>query len=497
MIKGDTTLFRRAEIPAKALASRVQFHPRADRFHLIGVAGTGLRGMAGILVQRGYEVTGSEAVLSPALDSLKRLGVQCFVGHHEGNLPLDTQCVLVSAAIRDDNPEVRQARQLGIPIFKYAEYLGRLMQDREGVAIAGTHGKTTTTAMATQVLRDIGDDPGFIVGGECPEIGGSSSWGKGRYFVAEACEFDRSFLNLFPRYSIVTNVEEDHLDYFNSFGDILGAFLEFISHLPTDGYLVLNADDSSSTTLARSSPCPVGFFSLRSGVGDWWAENVRPQSEGVSFDAVSATRGRQTMHLPVPGIHNVKNALAVTALLSHLGAETAAIAGALDGFTGVRRRFEVLLRDPVVVIDDYAHHPTEIDMVLRATRETFPGRSLRVVFQPHQYSRTYRFLDDFASVLAYADEVSITEVFAARDTLEDMKRTNSQTLVKAVEKNGGNARYSQDFDDCVEYARQTASPGDVFICLGAGDITYLANRMAGELGTVSFETTKIDVTAGA
>ncbi len=447
------------------------------RAHLVGVAGTGLRGLAGLLVERGYSVSGSEAFTSPALESLGALGVDCRIGHREDNVGDGTSMVLISAAITPDNPEVRRARRLGIPVMKYAEFLGTLMRDRAGIAVAGTHGKTTTTAMVAQSLVECGADPGFIVGGEYPSIGGSSSWGTGPYFVAEACEFDRSFLNLFPAYSIVTNIEEDHLDYFGSLGEIQEAFTTFIEHVDPHGRLVINADDRNSAFLADFSPAPVDTFSMRPGGGDWWAERIRPSGGGVCFEAVSVD-ARVPLQLKVPGVHNVKNALAVVALMTRLGYSPEAVCAGLEAFTGVKRRFEILLREPVAVIDDYAHHPTEIDMVIRAARETYPGRRLRVVFQPHQYSRTYRFLDGFAEVLADADEVIVTDVFSARDTDEDRRKIDAPALVRAVVENRGNASYSRSFEAVVDVACRTALPRDVFLCLGAGDITYLANRLA-------------------
>ncbi len=449
-----------------------------ERVHMIGIAGSGLRGMAGILAQMGIQVSGSEIAQSPILDRLQRRGLACSVGHRRENVPPGTQLVLISAAIQEDNPELQEALRRGIPVLKYSELLGLLMRQRTGVAVAGTHGKTTTTAMTVQALQDAGLDPSFLMGGEYSRVGGSACWGSGDHFVAEACEFDRSFLKLYPKYAIITNVEEDHLDYFHSLGEIQGAFSEFAQHLPKDGYLVLNSDDANSQVLANKTFAGIGWFSLRREGGDWWAEKIRPEGGGVTFQAVSRRGERVDHSLKIPGIHNVKNALAVTVLMGQIGLSTQSLAETLSSFTGVRRRFEILCREPAFVIDDYAHHPTEIEMVLRAARETFPGRRLRVVFQPHQYSRTYRFLYSFAQVLATADEAMVMEVFAARDSLEDMRRISSSNLVEAVNQLRGQAVYLKNHAVVLDHVLETFAPGEVFLFLGAGDITNLAHRAA-------------------
>lgn len=463
-----------------------------EHVHLVGVAGTGLRGMAGILTQRGLQVTGSEASGSATVDDLRLRGVRCHVGHRFDNLAPETELVVVSAAIRKDNPEVVAARQLGIPVLKYAEFLGVLMGEKQGIAVSGTHGKTTTTALLAHVLLENDEDPSFLVGGDCPDLGGSARWGDGPFLVAEACEFDRSFLNLRPRFAIVTNIEEEHLDYFQSIGEIQSAFAEFTRYLPEDGYLVLNAEDSQSRILSEHTSSAVGRFSLRRRGGDWWASNIRRVERGtadgflragIAYTAESKDGESIDVNLPVPGIHNVKNSLAVIVLLRHLGMPLENIVSAVESFAGVKRRFDVLLESPVTVVDDYAHHPTEIETVVEAARDLYPDRRLRLVFQPHQYSRTHVFLDGFASVLAAADEVLITEVFAARDSEEDRARINSRVVVDRVNECGGNARYAPTFDFVESYLKQTCDAGDVVICMGAGSITLLARQIAGALTT--------------
>ncbi len=457
---------------------------------MVGVAGSGLSGMARLLRSMGMAVSGSEPHDSKTLRKLRAHGVDCFIGHNEANIPDGVDLVAISAAIAPDNPEVACARRRGIPVLKYAQLLGRLMLRKKGLAVAGTHGKTTTTAMLASVLAEAGWDPAFLIGGEYPGLGGGSRWGEGSFFVAEACEFDRSFLNFHPTCAIVTNIEEDHLDYFHSLSDIQEAFGEFVGRLPEDGFLVLNADDPHSSHLRLRSRAQVGEFSLHPGGGDWWAEEIQPEGGGVRFLVRSRTGEAAPVTMRIPGIHNVKNALAVTTLIGRIGLSLNEIVHGLEKFSGVRRRFEILRREPVVVIDDYAHHPTEIAVVLRAARETFRGRRIRLIFQPHQYSRTWRFLGQFAEVLAMADEAVVAEVFRARDSVEEVRRVNSAILVARIQALNGRAICAPTFGDILEHLRMTLLPGEVLICLGAGDITLFARRIAREIQDLEEEEKK-------
>jgi UDP-N-acetylmuramate--alanine ligase len=449
----------------------------ARRIHLVGIAGSGLSGLARLLASRGFQVSGSEQAESATLEKLRGEGIRSWVGQGQETIP-PADLMVISAAVGEDNPELAGARRRGIPVLKYSQCLGRLMAERTGIAVAGTHGKTTTTAMVAWVLRAAGRDPGFLIGGEYPGLGGSSNWGSGPFFVAEACEFDRSFLNLHPTQAIVTNVEEDHLDYFQSIEEIREAFGSFVGSLPPHGLLIANADDPHSRHLPQASPAPSAWFSLRPGAGDVWAEEIEPAGGGIRFLARSLAGERTRMCLRIPGVHNVKNALAATLLLRRLSLPLEEIGGALEDFGGVRRRFEILLREPVVVIDDYAHHPTEIDAVLRAARETFPGLRIRLIFQPHQHSRTRRFLSQFARVLAQADEAVVAEVFRARDSAEDARSVSGSILADEVGRLGGRAVSAPTFGEILEHLQATVREGEVLICLGAGDITLLARRIA-------------------
>ena len=468
------------------------FSPSADpawarKVHVVGIGGSGLRGMVRILSQRGAQISGSEMRDSAVLDRLRRENIECRVGHRETNVTQGVNLVVVSAAIDASNPEVKAAHNRRIPVLKYAECLGHLMAEKTGIAVAGTHGKTTTTAMTTQVLETAGLDPSFLIGGDCPALGGGARWGKGPYFVAEACEFDRSFLNLKPRLATVTNVDEDHLDYFRSLKEIRRAFGEFVDLLPADGLLVLNRDDSNSTFLRDLTRSRVTSCSLEPGQGDWWAEDLAPGALGHRFVAVHRSGARATVRLEVPGLHNVRNALATMALCHDVGLDVEEIARGLEAFSGVRRRFDILARDPVTVVDDYAHHPTEIRAVVSAARTRLNGRRLVAVFQPHQHSRLKRFSRGFEDALSGFDHVLVLDVFRSRDTEEDAKTVQSDLLVEGLRSRGVAADYTPTFAKARAQLEAAALEGDAVLFLGAGNVTELAKSYAAELRSGSHD----------
>jgi len=470
------------ESPAflRAAGGWLPFADTVRSVHVVGLGGTGLRGIVRLLHERGVKVTGSELLDSPVLEDFRREGIDCRVGHSSGNLSQDTSLVLISAAVQDSNPEVQAAKVRRIPVLKYAECLGRLMAEREGIAVSGTHGKTTTTAMVSFILTEQGLEPTFVIGGEHPALGGSSRWGKGPHFVAEACEYDRSFLNLRPKMSIVTNVEEDHLDYFESLKEIQGAFAQFVSLLPEDGYLVLNRDDSNSSYLSEFCRSPVGTFSVQGRGADWWAEKVTPEDGGTRFRIMGLNGDTADVRLRVPGLHNVSNALAATVVSRHVGLSIDAIAASLGNFTGVRRRFDILCRGGIMVVDDYAHHPTEIHSVLRAARQSLPGRRLIGVFQPHQHSRLKKFRPQFADILSRFDMIIITDVFRARDSDEDAQLVHSSSLAAAIRDINPqiNTLYAPGLQDVARVLDRNVRDSDVVIFMGAGNITDLAKQYA-------------------
>ncbi|MEM7235249.1 MAG: UDP-N-acetylmuramate--L-alanine ligase [Planctomycetota bacterium] len=449
----------------------------SGRVHVVGLGGSGVRGIVPLLLARGATVSGSDMDDSPVLAKFRRDGVECWVGHSDRNVDPKTDLMLISAAVGRDNPEVRAAEQRSIRVVKYSQCLGLLMSEKQGIAVSGTHGKTTTTAMVSYVLAQNGMDPSYIVGGEHPSLGGGSRSGKGNHFVAEACEFDRSFLNLRPKAIAVTNVDEDHLDYFSSMQEIQDAFREFVELLPADGCLVYNKDDPNSQFLPISTAARSQSFSLRPGKGDWWVEDVTWTGGGSRFTLVGPGL-RTRVRLRVPGIHNVKNALACVALCRWAGVPLAGIVKALASFQAVRRRFDILLNDPVTVVDDYAHHPTEVEAVLKAARQAYPNKRIVSVFQPHQYSRLRRMLEGFADALTLADDVIVTRVFRARDTEEDVRAVSASELAEAVRLRGKNCLYADSFSRALGQLEGMVESGAVVLFLGAGDITKLGQEYA-------------------
>lgn len=473
-VHGDIPALVRGAVDLAPLMSWVR------SIHVVGVAGTGLRGLVRLLHARGVKITGSELLESPVLESLRDTGIICRVGHSSGNLEQDTNLVLISAAVQKSNPEVRAAEDRHIPVWKYAQCLGSLMAEKEGIAVAGTHGKTTTSTMVATILHDAGLDPTFVIGGEYAGLGGSSRCGKGPHFVAEACEFDRSFLNLRPRMSVVTNIEEDHLDYFKSLKDIQGAFSQFVSLLPEDGHLVVNRDDPNSTYLSEFCRSSVATYSIRHRSADWWADDIRSR-DGLTSFLVGGPEGESArMRLQIPGLHNVSNALAATAVCRRAGLPLQSILRSLEKFTGVRRRFDVLHRGEILVVDDYAHHPTEIRAVARAARQSLPERRLVGVFQPHQHSRLKRFRREFAEALTLFDKVIVLDVFRARDKEEDVQRVHSSSLVEEMRKLDGAADvvHASGFPEALETLGRQARKGDAVLFMGAGDVTNLARQYA-------------------
>lgn len=460
---------------------------QGSRVHIVGLCGYGLRGLVPLLAARGARISGSDKNDGPVLERFRRSGVDCWAGHSDRNLPTELDLVVTSAAISPDNPEVRAAERKQIQVLKYAQCLGYLMSEKQGIAVAGTHGKTTTSSLVAYVLEKAGLDPSYVIGGEPPDLGSGSHSGRGDYFVAEACEFDRSFLNLRPKAAIVTNVESEHLDYFGSFEEIQEAFREFSGLLPRDGLLVYNADDPGSRFLEKT-PVTRWTFSLTPGAADWWVEDIQACGEGVCFSVSAPGLPAVPFRLGIPGLHNVRNALACAAVCHWAGVPLQDVASILEGFHGVRRRFDVLCRSPYVVVDDYAHHPTEVGVVVRTTRQSFPGREVVAVIQPHQHSRLRLMKSKFADALEAADRTLVLPVFRARDSEQDVRSVRSDQLVAELRERGSMADACEDFESARRHLFDHVEPGAIVLFLGAGSITELARSFAEELAIDPFLT---------
>jgi len=456
---------------------------RGLRVHLIGIGGCGMSGLAALLLRRGARVSGSDMRSSAALSRLEECGARISTQQDVPAMPADVDLVIASAAIPENHPEFREARRCGAQVIKYAQMLGRVMSHFDGIAISGTHGKSTTTAWLTYVLRQAGLDPNFVVGADVGQLGGSSGVGDGCHFIAEACEYDRSFLNLQPRRAGVLNIEEDHLDCYADLSDIQNAFATFVQSVRAGGLVVLNGDDDGCRVLPQTGlTARVETFGFRDGVT--WQATMLDRGQGCyAFDVVHDGEPLGRAKLGIPGRHNVGNALAVIALAHDCGVSWNSICTGLAEFLGVRRRLE--LRGDVNglrIIDDYAHHPTEIRATLHAARERYAPRRLWCVFQPHQHSRTRFLLADFADSFSDADRVVVPDIYFVRDSQRDREAVCAEDLVERIRERGGAATYVPGLDTIVELLAGEAEPGDVVLTMGAGDIWKVADGLVERLG---------------
>jgi len=455
--------------------------------HFIGIGGSGLSAIARLHLERGYVVTGSDRALSPLALDLQKAGATIHLGHAADNVT-GADWVVRSSAIPDDNPEVLAALGRGIPVYKRADYLGRLMASPEkiGIAIAGTHGKTTTSAMLAWTLSRLGQDPSFIVGGVLGNLGVNAHDGKGSAFVIEADEYDRMFLGLRPRFAVVTNVEHDHPDCYPTPADFQAAFVDFVRLIPADGALVACGDDPGAIELmaeaGRMGKRVVVYMIAENSPAqaDEWAlaqKLVSNPRGGFTFDAVlrlqAAPQHISGVQLQVPGSHNVRNALAALTVIALMGLPLKQAAQALGEFRGADRRFEVKGEAKgVIVIDDYAHHPTEIRATLAAARARYPTSRIWAVWQPHTYSRTHTLFDQFAASFEEADEVIVSEIYAAREPKEDF---SAEKVVQAMRRSS--AHFIAELHGISNYLVSRLKPGDVLIVLSAGD----ADRVSAEV----------------
>jgi UDP-N-acetylmuramate--alanine ligase len=463
----------KSSLPPKPYAGR--------KIHFVGIGGCGMCGLAEFVLMEGGDVSGSDRKESAATERLQRLGARVYVGHDRAHVPAGAERVVSSAAVPPDNPELSEARSRGIPVEKYARFLGRLMELRRGIAVAGTHGKSTTTAMTGFVLREAGLDPSFVIGADVPQLGGASHVGTGPHLVVEACEYDRSFLALAPQAACILNVEEDHLDYYRDLAEIREAFADFASCVSPEGRLVVSGTDLAFPRLAESARAAVETFGL-GGRWNWRAENLEADRGRFAFDVYRGGDLYGSVRLRIPGQHHVLNALASIALCHWAGAPAASVVEALGAFEGARRRTEVLGEAAgVTVVDDYAHHPTEILATLRAVRQRFEPKRLWVVFQPHQHSRTRFLLKDFARALVLADKVIVPDIYFVRDSENERQAVRSQDLVGEIQGLGADAFYMESFDSIRRYLVESLAAGDVLMVMGAGDVWRLGPPLLADL----------------
>lgn len=441
------------------------------RAHMIGIGGSSMSGLAGMLMTNGVSVSGSDNSRSYMTDALEAQGVEIVIGHKPQNVH-GADLIVYSAAIREDNPERTEAKRLGIPQMERATLLGQLMEGyRHAINVCGTHGKTTTTSMIAEVLLDAGFDPTVHIGGQLDYIGGSTRVGGHETFVVEACEFNRSFMQFHPTVAVVTNIEEDHLDYYRDIDEISSAFGDFFALLPENGVCIGNGDDARVTALLDTLPVRTVTYGMGENC-DWRPVNMQYNETGfASFDA--AKNGKVMAHvvLNVPGAFNVMHALATMAACCEVGADAQVVAESLGRFTAPHRRFELTgIVDGVRLYTDYGHNPAEMHSALENAAMQ-PHRRIIAVMQPHTYSRVKTLFKDYIHCCEQADEILVTDIFAARE--KDPGDIHSTMLVDAIAKTGQRVHYTPTFDDCERWLRANWQPGDLVITMSCGDIHML------------------------
>jgi len=460
---------------------------KVHRIHFVGIGGAGMSGIAEVLLNLGYQVSGSDAADNSVTRRLSGMGATVFQGHaaeHAANADV----LVISSAIKEDNPEVQAARAAHIPVVARAMMLAELMRFKQGIAIAGTHGKTTTTSLIASVLNEAGMDPTFVIGGKLLAAGANARLGQGEWLVAEADESDASFLHLSPVLSVVTNIDADHMEtYGHDFEKLKSAFVEFLHRLPFWGMAVVCADDPNVRALLPRITKPVMTYGTTDDCAIQ-AVDIRAEDGRMKFTALrNGVRSRIDITLNLPGLHNVLNALAAIAVAWELQVPDAAVQKALAGFSGVGRRFqrygEIELADgrtglrKFTLVDDYGHHPVEMRATLNAARGAFPGRRLVLAFQPHRYTRTRDLFEDFVQVLSLADAVLLTEVYAASE--QPIVAADGRSLARAVRVAGKvEPVFVADINELPATLADFVKDGDVVLCMGAGSIGQTPARLA-------------------
>ena len=468
---------------------------RIHRIHFVGIGGSGMSGIAEVLVNLGYEVQGSDLKPNPVTERLEKLGARIMIGHRAENVG-DADVVVISSAVSQQNPEVAGALARRIPVVPRAEMLGELMRFRYAIAVAGTHGKTTTTSLTSSILAEGGEDPTFVIGGLLKSAGTNARLGAGKYLVAEADESDASFLHLNPMIAIVTNIDNDHLGtHDGDFDRLKQSFVEFLHNLPFYGLAVLCVDDLHVRSILARVNRPVVGYGFSEGA-DLRAENLRREGLRTHFDVVRRADGlRFAVTVNLPGLHNVLNSLAAIAVALEIGLSHEAIQRALGTFQGIDRRLthvaDVKLTstdgkegEAVTIVDDYGHHPTEIAATLDAIRQGYAGRRVVLAFQPHRYTRTRDLLDDFATVLSTGDALLVTEVYAAGEA--PIAAADGRAICRAIRTRGKlEPVFVEKVETLHEALRAVLRPGDVLVTMGAGSISAVSHALPKKLGAAA------------
>jgi UDP-N-acetylmuramate--alanine ligase len=452
------------------------------KLHFIGIGGIGMSGIAKVLMNLGYQVSGSDLSESETVSKLKKNGAEVYIGHDSKNIK-DVQIVVYSSAIDESNPEIIEARKQKIPLIKRAEMLAELMRLKYGIAIAGSHGKTTTTSLLATILNKLEFKPTYIIGGLVKNLEDNAQIGDGELLVAEADESDGSFLLLNPIMSVITNIDNDHLDYYENIENLQRAFVEFSNKVPFYGSVSLNAHDEFSIELIKNLKKPHIIYGIEgkksfSDSIDYKASNIEETIDGAKFD-VSFDGEKESFHIKLNGEHNILNALGAVTIAHKIGATLKDISNAITNFEGVSRRQEVIYsKEEFIIMDDYAHHPTEIVATIETVKKKYPNKKIVVCFEPHRYSRTQSFWKEFVESFSGVDEVHISPICAASE--EAIEYIDSEVMVKNIGDNNIKAHYIDSLDKMSNIFLENLSLNTIVLILGAGPISRIARRIVDE-----------------
>lgn len=450
---------------------------RYKNIHMIGIGGVSMSGIAVILKNWGFNVTGSDANESESVQLLRKKGINVVIGHDIKSVA-SSDVVIYSAAVKQTDPEIVEAHKLNIPTIERADFLGEITRCyKDTICVSGTHGKTTTTSMVSLCFMDALKDPSIQVGAMLKNLEGNYRVGNSEHFIIEACEYVESFLKFSPKAEIILNIDNDHLDYFKNFDNIKNAFIKYVKLLPEDGLLVINGDDKNCLDLSQNTKAKVVTYGIKNETADFVGKNIVFDNDGFpEFDVFYRGEFFMRLKLSVPGMHNVLNSLSCVALCTEYGIERKDIQDALIKFTGAHRRFEFKgkINNEISVYDDYAHHPTEIKATYNSLKNKKYNQSW-VIFQPHTYSRTKLLLNDFADALKDFDHIVILDIYAARET--NTYNISSEDLVNEIKSLGKDAIYIPDFENCTNYIKDNVKKDDIIITLGAGTVTQIGHLL--------------------
>lgn len=454
---------------------------RVSRTHFVGIGGSGMSALAMLFLSRGILVSGSDAGESEMIATLRAQGSTISIGHAGENIPDNIDLLVYSSAVPEDNVERTMARKRKVLEVSYAEALGMVMSDyRRAIAVSGTNGKTTTTSLLGIILTEARLDPTVIVGGVVPSFGGNFRSGGGETFVVEGCEYRRNMLSLSPNMIVLTNIEEDHLDYYKDLGDIIDAFIEYVTRLSKNDVLIANADDMNVTTVAQKSVATRVSYGIKDATADLLAKNVHADEHGQTFSLYWRGRDLGIFTTSLPGTFNIYNILAASVMALHLGVEVDVLRRAVSMFTGAARRFERHVRaDGKIIISDYAHHPTALAGAISATKSAYPGKRLLVVFQPHQKDRTIKLFNKFVDALAGDTETVLVEIYEVAGRNEAQKEISSRDLIEAVKKQkpDQNIFFAASVSAATDMVAEKLVDFDVVLIMGAGDVYKIAKTL--------------------